>query len=243
MNVKNKTGRVRIAYLSGVNLPGTLWKWYAVRTLQTSGSYKEIPRGGGCYPATHVLPTVTFLNYVETLLRITRKPCGRGNMPRSAERTRNRVFAAILFLVLSVLANPAYAVITCTGTTTSVNFGVYNTFSATPNDSGVGNVRVRCSRTGGNVSVATDIFLSTGGNGSTFASRRMASGVNRLTYNLYIEVGRTTVWTDVVGVHDNYLVTGTPVNKNYTVYGRIPALQTTVPAGTYNATINVTVNY
>jgi spore coat protein U-like protein len=31
-----KPGRVRIAYLSGVDLPGTLWKWYAVRTLQNT---------------------------------------------------------------------------------------------------------------------------------------------------------------------------------------------------------------
>jgi hypothetical protein len=100
MNVKNKTGRVRTAYLSGVDLPGTLWKWYAERTLQTYLHPCRHPAGEGVYTGSH-------------------KPI-------------NRIFAALLFLALGILADPAYALITCGVTTTSVNFGVYTTTSNTP---------------------------------------------------------------------------------------------------------------
>lgn len=242
MNVKNKTARVRITYLSDANLPGMLWKRYAVRTLQTFGSCTGIPSGGAYYPATHVLPTVTFLDYVETLLRITRKSCGRGNMLRPAEKPRNRGFAALLFLALGILADSAYAVTTCTVTTTSVNFGVYTTTSATQNDSGVGNVTTSCSSNSGNVSISTDISLSTGS--GTYAQRSMTSGGNLLLYNLYTNASRAIVWTDVVPPegHNSYQVTATPIDKIYPIYGRIPALQN-VPVGNYTDTITVTVNY
>jgi spore coat protein U-like protein len=221
MNVKNKAGRVRIAYLSG---------------------YVEIPRGGVCYPATHILLMVTFLDCIETLLSITRKPCGRGNMPCPAEgfhKPRNRVFTALLFLALGILAGPAYA-ITCTVTTTSVNFGNYTTTTATPNDS-VGTVTTHCSNNG-QTSIATDISLSTGF--GTYAQRTMKSGSNLLNYNLYTNASRATVWTNVVPSegHANYQVDTTPIDKIFSVYGRIPALQN-VPIGTYTDTIIVTVNY
>jgi spore coat protein U-like protein len=221
-----------------------------------SGSYKGIPRGGVCYPATHVLPMVTFLDCVETLQRITRKPCGRGsNLPGTlwkwyAVRTlqtqwvsklkpSNRIFAALLFLALGILANPAYA-ITCTVTTTSVNFGNYTTTTATPNDS-VGTVTTKCSNNG-QTSIATDISLSTGF--GTYAQRKMKSGSNLLNYNLYTNASRATVWTNVVPPegHANYQVNTTPIDKIFSVFGRIPALQN-VPIGTYTDTITVTVNY
>jgi spore coat protein U-like protein len=93
------------------------------------------------------------------------------------------------------------------------------------------------------ISASWDILLSTGSSGS-FTPRRLFSGGNSMQYNLYINAGRTQVWGDATGgtvkMSDSQLVVvGT---NQYSVYGRIPALQD-LPPGTYTDTITVTLNY
>mgnify|MGYP001121486766 FL=1 len=94
------------------------------------------------------------------------------------------------------------------------------------------------------------VKLSTGIAGG-YAPRQLASGANRLDYNLYTSAARTTVWGD--GTGGTSTVPGTintsllllvclAGNNNHTVYGRIPASQN-VAAGLYSDTITVTVSY
>lgn len=70
-------------------------------------------------------------------------------------------------------------------------------------------------------------------------TRRMASGTNRITYELYRNTGRTQRWGNTSGTE----ATGTGNNtlQSLTVYGRVPA-QASV-GGTYSDTITVTLTY
>jgi spore coat protein U-like protein len=74
----------------------------------------------------------------------------------------------------------------------------------------------------------------------------MSMGSHQLNYNLYTNSARTSIWgdgssgTNTVG--DSYtLGIGTTVN-DYTVYGRIPALQNAY-SGFYSDSVIVTVEY
>ncbi len=80
------------------------------------------------------------------------------------------------------------------------------------------------------------------GTGATVASRKMTSaGGGLISYILYINSSRTTVWGNTVGT-DTQSGTGTGSNQALTVYGRVPPQTTPAPA-TYNDTIVVTVTY
>ncbi len=84
------------------------------------------------------------------------------------------------------------------------------------------------------------------GNSGSFATRFMNLVGNHLNYNLYTQVGHTTIWGNGTAgtgtVSDNYLLILGPNARNYTIYGLLPALQT-VPAGAYTDAITVTVTY
>ena len=126
----------------------------------------------------------------------------------------------------------------CSATATDLTFGAYNIASATPLD-GTSTISVSCT-SGTTYTVALNI----GAGGGTFAARRMASGGNLLTYNLYTTTGRTTVWGD--GTASTATVAGTGSGlltpNAATVYGRVPINQD-VAAGSYASLITVTINY
>jgi spore coat protein U-like protein len=71
----------------------------------------------------------------------------------------------------------------------------------------------------------------------------MTSGSNSLTYGLYTNAARTTVWGDGTGSTATVTNTGSGSAQNFTVYGRIPAGQTSTPAGIYADTVSVTITY
>lgn len=140
----------------------------------------------------------------------------------------------ILFALIFVMSN-VYAQ-TCSFTTvTSVNFGAYNPFSATP-DNSVGALTVACTGNGG----PTPTISLSKGNSSTY-SRFMQSGVNQMLYNLYTNAARTQVWGD-----GSSGTTTVQVPKKATtsvnVYGQIPAGQD-VAVGSYTDSIVATVNF
>lgn len=74
------------------------------------------------------------------------------------------------------------------------------------------------------------------------------SGSNPLSYNLYTNSSRTTIWGDGTGgtsiISRNFILglLGSITLTN-NVYGRLPAGQTTAAVGSYGDTITVTVNY
>src|SRR5712691_6094979 len=94
-------------------------------------------------------------------------------------------------LAALVLLAPAMARAACTVTANPVAFGVYLPFSATPTDS-TGSVQVNCI---GSFNSPFTIALNAGlHSGGSFANRRMISGGSFLSYQLYSDAARTTVW-------------------------------------------------
>jgi spore coat protein U domain-containing protein, fimbrial subunit CupE1/2/3/6 len=140
-----------------------------------------------------------------------------------------RLFAAATILLASHGANAQ-----CVIAAVPVNFGVYQPFSAIPVDSN-GNITVRCQFFG-----SYKIALSSGLTGNV-TDRRMSRAGSQLSYQLYINPARHTVWGD--GTGGSVTVVGLcPGNcdNNYPVYGRMPPRQSVAP-GTYVDTITVTV--
>ena len=139
--------------------------------------------------------------------------------------------SSILFTALPALGA------SCTISTTGVSFGTYDVFATSPLDS-TGSVTYRCS---GNASITVTLDK---GSAATFNPRRMLKGSEALTYNLYLDAARTTIWGDGTGgtqVHSN---PNAPNNQNVTVtiYGRTPASQD-VSAGSYSNIITATINF
>ena len=93
-----------------------------------------------------------------------------------------------------------------------------------------------------NPGTAYTVALGPGnGSGATAAARQMQglSGAT-LTYALYQDASRTTVWGDTTGAN-TLAGTGGLVPTTVTVYGRIPAQA--VPSGAYTDTVAVTLAY
>ena len=152
--------------------------------------------------------------------------------------------AACLF-ALTLAVAPADAVVSCTVSAAGVSFGVYNAQNAAPAD-GLGTVSVQCTTNKSSESASVSLQLTAGS--GTFATRTLVSGANQLSYNLYTNSARTIVWGNGTSgtstVTDSYSLQSTSsVNRNYTVYGRMPAQQTGSSPGTYSDTVTVTLAF
>ena len=130
----------------------------------------------------------------------------------------------------------------CTISTTSIAFGAYDPVVAnatTPLDA-TGLVTITCTK-----GAATTIGLNAGNNSAnaTGTTRAMKSGTDYLSYEVYQDSGRATLWGNSGA--DLFTPAVAP-NKNprtLTTYGRIPAGQD-VPAGvSYTDTVTATVNF
>lgn len=143
---------------------------------------------------------------------------------------------ANLSVTASVSAN-------CTISTAAVAFGAYDPVSANAASAlnGTGTVTVTCTTGSG-----ATITLGQGSNADAGSSaavplRRMAdSGSDFLSYFLYQDSGRTTVWGNTEGTGVDHEGDGTATG--ITVYGRIPAGQN-VPADSYSNTVVATVTF
>jgi spore coat protein U-like protein len=80
------------------------------------------------------------------------------------------------------------------------------------------------------------------GTGATVASRRMTSGGDTLTYTLYQDASRTTLWGDGTAGTSTRSSTGTGLAQSFTVYGRVPS-SAAAAVGSYSDTITVTATY
>ncbi|MGH8467453.1 MAG: Csu type fimbrial protein [Gammaproteobacteria bacterium] len=152
-----------------------------------------------------------------------------------------RFCVVLLGLALIVFSTAARAA--CTVSATPVSFGSYNVFNASPRDA-TGTITVQCTGLLG-LLVNYNIKLSTGLSGS-YAPRQMASGANRLNYNLYTAATRLNVWGDGSAgtsfVSNNITLVLFGVTVNHTLYGRVPALQN-IAVGSYSDNITVTVTF
>ncbi|SEK61187.1 Spore coat protein U (SCPU) domain-containing protein [Roseateles sp. YR242] len=138
------------------------------------------------------------------------------------------------------------ALCSCSVVVTNIVFAAYNPMAFGTTDS-TGTIKVTCGGVVG-LLIPFTVDLGTGG-GSSFATRRMASGANTLSYNVYGDSNYTTVWGDGTnstgrGAGSVTLdAVGLTPGLVFTVYGRIPGRQLTVPPGTYTDSLTITVTY
>jgi len=162
-----------------------------------------------------------------------------GQLTRPASPLATRILAG-LFVLLASVALPSVVRAACTVSATGVSFGVYDVFTATPDDS-TGTITYRCGNSDKNITIT----LSKGGSG-TYAPRKMskAGSTDQLSYNVYFDATRTTVWGDGTG-GSTYYSRNNPQNNQdvvLTMYGRITASQD-VSVGSYGDTLLVTINF
>ncbi len=131
------------------------------------------------------------------------------------------------------------------GTNTNITFGDYdpivtNATSGTDlTDSG--EIKYTCT-----VGVSPYITLNQGNYADTGSSegsplRRLKDGSNFLSYNIYTNVERTTVWgnTNTTGTPG----TGNGIEQTVTLYGKIARGQNVPPGTGYSDTVTATISY
>lgn len=129
----------------------------------------------------------------------------------------------------------------CTISGATLNFGgsIDPVNTSAPVD-GTSNLTIRCSNTTP-YTITLDAGANAGGAGN-FAARSMISGVNKLAYQLYTDVGRTSVWGDGTAASTTVTGAGSGAVQTRAVYGRLPSISTAIPGG-YTDTVTVVITY
>ncbi len=150
--------------------------------------------------------------------------------------------SVLLAICLTLNATPAHAATTCTASMTDVQFGSVDPFD--------GNVDIQatisysCTITSLLSSSKVRMCFSIGSGlqgDSNMAPRQMLSGANVLYFQLYKDSGRNQIWgtrSDAYGSTNadmqlGALIGSTTDSGELTVYGRVPAAQTTLVPGVY----------
>ncbi|WP_260928894.1 spore coat U domain-containing protein [Novosphingobium sp. 9] len=157
-----------------------------------------------------------------------------------------RAMLATCTLVLPVQTAKAQvsvcALCSCGVTSTGLAFGNYDAGTTAPRDVNA-TVTVNCTSLA-QINGGAVISLSGGESGNP-AARRMVKGADTLTYQIYSNTARTTVWGNGTGGTSTVTVSLTGLlssSATATAYGRIPARQF-VRAGAYTDTVTITVTY
>ena len=120
-----------------------------------------------------------------------------------------------------------------------MNFGAYDPVAANataPLD-GIGTVTVTCTK-----GAPAKVGLNPGSNAQG-TTRRMSRGAAAyLTYELYKDTGRATVWGDTADTALDIPAAPNRNPRNFTVYGRVAAAQDAT-VGNYTDTVVATVNF
>jgi spore coat protein U-like protein len=125
----------------------------------------------------------------------------------------------------------------CTISTAPVNFGAYDPVAATGPLDAIGTITVTCTK-----GATAHVGLNAGSNSQGTTRRMSQSATAYLTYEIYKDSARTTVWGNTIG--DNLDIGAAP-NRNprtFTAYGRVPPAQD-ASVGTYTDTVMATVNF
>lgn len=129
----------------------------------------------------------------------------------------------------------ATVIASCTVTAGTVAFGNYDPTSVGNLDQ-AGTFTVACTKGTG-----ASVGLNTGSNASG-ATRRMTSGSEFLTYELYKESDRSNVWGNSGGAAVTLAAATSNAPQTLTVYGRIPPGQD-VGVASYTDTVLITVTF
>jgi spore coat protein U-like protein len=127
----------------------------------------------------------------------------------------------------------------CTISTAPVNFGSYDPVAANataPLD-GIGTVTVTCTK-----GAPAKVGLGTGTNPQGATRRMAAPAAQYLTYELYKEAGRVTIWGDTPTTGLDIPPAPDRNARNFTVFGRVAQAQDAA-VGTYTDTVVATVNF
>lgn len=157
------------------------------------------------------------------------------------------ILSAMCFASLPAQAGTASTTLTvsvsvsdgCIVSSYPISFPAYNALTTnltTPDDNSAGYVQLQCS-----TGIAPTIGLDLGNNVSGSVAH-MALGTNYLSYAIYQDASRITIWGNT---SSNWKVVSAFPNSNaqyFPIYARIPAGQG-VPSGTYADTITATVNF
>ena len=164
---------------------------------------------------------------------------------------RRLITATVAGLALAPLANAATntgtltvnatIVSACVVSATTLNFGssIDPTSAVVPLDA-TSTMTVLCTAT-----TPYTIALNAGANAggaSNFSARAIKNGTRTLAYQLYSDLGHTTVWGDGTATSSTTAGTGLGTNQSLTIYGRLPSLSGSAP-GLYTDTVTVTISY
>jgi len=147
--------------------------------------------------------------------------------------------SGLILAALLIAPRSAAALGSCSfGSTVGVNFGASDVFNTIPTDS-TGSLTYTCISVLGTIT----IDLSRGSAPSYFP-RQMRKGAETMSYNLYLDAARISVWGDGTGGTSHYGPVTPPLASpvTVTIYGRIPAGQN-VSVGSYTDTITATINF
>ena len=146
-------------------------------------------------------------------------------------RTRLLIGATLVSLIFQ--CRPVLAA--CTLTVAGINYGTYDVFSASSLAS-TGSVKVS------GCPSPTLASLSKGLHSTTFTTRDMikTGGTDLLGYNLYLDAAFSMIWGDGTGGTLTWSSNG---NATHTIFGKLPAGQTSVSTGSYADTVTVMINF
>jgi spore coat protein U-like protein len=142
------------------------------------------------------------------------------------------------FLIFFIIFHSKIFAQTCNITNiTHVNFGNYDVADLIPKDA-IGSITINCDKR-----TIVTISLNRGAFSPNFSNRYMKHLTlnDLLSYNLYTNVSRTTIWGDGTGGSSTLTI---EVKNNRpstaTIYGRITPNQN-VSAGNYSDTVTITI--
>lgn len=157
---------------------------------------------------------------------------------------RGGVISLLSLITVSSYASCVGINCNCTVAASNMNFGSYSTTNASATTVN-GNVQVTCSALVAGLNVSYTIAMNAG-NSANFTPRSMTYSTYNLNYNLFSDASYSTIWGDGTSgtslVSDSYFLNLISVTRNYTVYGKIPALQNIAP-GSYSDSILVTITF
>jgi spore coat protein U-like protein len=132
----------------------------------------------------------------------------------------------------------------CIISTAAMAFGGYEPLSGAPAVNGTGTVTVACTNglTGAVITLGQGLHAAGGSTDAVPLRQMQDAGTDKLTYKLYSDSGRTTVWGNTAGA-GLAASTGTGTNQNLTVYGTIDSGQSTLPAGSYADMVVATITF
>lgn len=119
----------------------------------------------------------------------------------------------------------------------TLSHSIYDPGSASDNDA-QSSINIQCTN-------STPLVISASGGTGSIVQRQLASGGERLNYNLYTNSARTTIWGDGISGSSTIAAigAGTANSVAVTIYSRIPKGQANAAPGAYSDALTVTVSY